>query len=230
MIQNGSPWWSPWAWGKEKKSPEQDQVNREVVPVRWCSSRPGTAGCWGRCEQVHCGGEAATICPATVTLVTSRALSEAKAAGSLCRLADWSSGPVARTHCGRCLWYRRTSLISMTLTFDFDCLAFFGLGDVGDFHWQLWRLVSGSYSKLIRVSSPVMTLRSKSGSVWRHSMMTWHTCRRRSFSSSFSSLGTIFFADFPHERKCKQKHVKQNSIVAEGEDYSYMLPRYHVRW
>ena len=108
MIQNGSLWWSPWAWGKEKSHTEQDQVNREVVPVRRCSSRPGTAGCSGRCEQVHCRGEAATICPATVTLVTSRALSEAKAAGSLCRLADWSSGPVARTHCGRCLWHRRT--------------------------------------------------------------------------------------------------------------------------
>ena len=29
------------------------------------------------------------------------------AAGSLCKLADWSSGPVARTHWGRCLWHRR---------------------------------------------------------------------------------------------------------------------------
>ena len=36
----------------------------------------------------------------------SHTLSKAKAAGSLCRLADWSSGPVARTHCG-ILWHRR---------------------------------------------------------------------------------------------------------------------------
>ena len=178
-------------------------MNREVVPVRRCSSRPGTAGCSGRCEQVHCRGEAATICPAT-TLVSSRALSEANAAGSLCRLADWSSGSVAKTHYGRCLWYRRTSLISMTLTFDFDCLAFFGLDDI-----------SGAW--FLGHTKKSMTLRSKSGSVWRRSMMSWHTCRRHSFWSSFSSLSWHhFWADFPHERRCKLKHVKQNSMVAES--------------
>ena len=68
-------------------------MNREVVPVRRCSSPPGTAGCSGHCELVHCRGEAATICPAT-TLVSSRALSETKAAGSVAgllidRLALW---------------------------------------------------------------------------------------------------------------------------------------------
>ena len=88
--------------GKRKSHTEQDHVNREVVPVRRGSSRPGTAGCSGRCEQVHCRGEAAMIYPAT-SRVTSRALSEANAAGSLRRFADRSSGPVARTHCGRCL-------------------------------------------------------------------------------------------------------------------------------
>ena len=80
--------------------------------------------------------------------------------------------------------------------FDFGfCLAFFGLSDVWDFHWHLWCLVSGSYSK-IHVSSPVMTLRSKCGSVWRRSVMSWHTCMRCSFWSSFSSLGTIFAQTF----------------------------------
>ena len=38
---------------------EQDQVNRQVVPVWRCSAWPGTAGCSGHCEQVH---EAALIC------------------------------------------------------------------------------------------------------------------------------------------------------------------------
>ena len=93
-------------WGK-KKVTWNKQVNREVVPVWQCSSQPGTAGGSGRCAQVCCHGEAATICPAT-TLVSSHALTEANAKGSLCRLADWSSGPVARTHCGRCLWHQRT--------------------------------------------------------------------------------------------------------------------------
>ena len=87
------------------------------------------------------------------------------------------------------------NMINMTLILDFDCLAFFGLSDVWDFHWHLWCLVSGSYSK-IHVSSPVMTLRSKCGSVWRRSVMSWHTCMRCSFWSSFSSLGTIFVQTF----------------------------------
>ena len=52
-------------------------MNREVVPVRRCSSWPGTARCSGRCEQVHCHAEAATICPAA-TLLSSCTLGEAK--------------------------------------------------------------------------------------------------------------------------------------------------------
>lgn len=53
-------------------------MNKDVVPVRRCSSRPGTARFSGRCEQVHCPGEAVTICPVT-NIVYSRAL---------CRLID----------------------------------------------------------------------------------------------------------------------------------------------
>lgn len=59
---------------------------------------PGSAACSGRCEQVHCRGEPATICPAT-THVSSHAPSEGNATGSLCRLADGLSGTVARTQC-----------------------------------------------------------------------------------------------------------------------------------
>ena len=40
---NGSFWRSPWAWRKEKSHTERDQVNREGVPIKQCSSRPGTA-------------------------------------------------------------------------------------------------------------------------------------------------------------------------------------------
>ena len=54
----------------------------------------------------------------------------------------------------------------MSLILDLNCLVFFGFGDDRHFHWRLWRLISGSYSK-IQDSSPVMTLCSKSGSVWR---------------------------------------------------------------
>ena len=141
-LQNRSPGWSPCAKEKEKSHTEQDQVNREVVPVRRFSSQPGTAGCSERCEQVHCHGEAAMICPAT-TLVSSCALSEAKAAGSLCRLADWSSGPVARTHCGRYFWHRRT----------WSTWLWFLILTTSETRWQLWRLVSWSYSDPCLITS-----------------------------------------------------------------------------
>lgn len=83
---------------KKKSHTKQDQVNREVVQVGQCSFMPGSAACSGRCEQVHCRGEPATICPAT-THVSSHAPSEGNATGSLCRLADGLSGTVARTQC-----------------------------------------------------------------------------------------------------------------------------------
>ena len=69
------------------------------------------------------------------------------------------------------------------LTFDF--VLFFS-ASVRDFQWLLWRSASGSNIK-VHVSSP-----NKFDSICRRSMMSWHTCMRRSFWSSFSSLGTIF--------------------------------------
>lgn len=39
---------------KRKSHTEQDQANREIVPVRRRSSWPGTDGCSGRCQQLHC--------------------------------------------------------------------------------------------------------------------------------------------------------------------------------
>ena len=69
--------------------------------------------------------------------------------------------------------------------------CFFGFGNDGHLHWRLWHLVSGSYSK-IQDSSPVMTLCSKSGSVWRCSRLSWHTFTRRFFWSSSRSFGIIF--------------------------------------
>lgn len=62
-------------------------MNREVIPVRRCSSRSGTAGCSGRYELVHCVGEVATICFVT-NLISSRTLGEGNAAGYICRLAS----------------------------------------------------------------------------------------------------------------------------------------------
>ena len=85
----------------------QDQLNNMVVLERRCSSQPGTVGWSERCNLVHCRGEAVMICHAT-TLVSSCALSEAYIGESPCRLADRSSGPVARTRCGWYSLHRRT--------------------------------------------------------------------------------------------------------------------------
>ena len=132
----------------------------DVVPVQQCSSQSGTAWCIRHCEQAHCCGEAATIC-LTTTLVSCCTRSEAYAARSLRRLVDWSSSSVTKSRCERCPSYRRTWPIWLKLL-TFDCPTFFGLIDVWNMHWLLWHLVSGSYSK-IHASSPVITLRSKSG-------------------------------------------------------------------
>ena len=77
----------PLSLGQRKKSHEQDPVNWRVVSVQCCSFRLGTAGCSERGQLVHCRGEAATICPATI-LVSSHELMEACTTGSPCRLAD----------------------------------------------------------------------------------------------------------------------------------------------
>ena len=61
-------------------------------------SHPGTARYSGCCEQVHCRGEAATICLVT-TLVSSCAQTKVYTAGYPCRLAALLSCPVARTYC-----------------------------------------------------------------------------------------------------------------------------------
>lgn len=59
-LQNRSRRWSPWPEKKKKGShTKQDKVNREIVSVRRVTSRPGTTGWSGRCEQVHCCREAA---------------------------------------------------------------------------------------------------------------------------------------------------------------------------
>ena len=60
-------------------------------------------------EQVHCHSEAATIYLVT-TFISFQTLSKAYAAEFPCRFADWSSGLVARTHCGQ-----SKNLINMTL-------------------------------------------------------------------------------------------------------------------
>ena len=47
---------------------QQYQLNKDVNPIKRCSSRPGTVRRSGRFEHGNCSGESATICPATLSL------------------------------------------------------------------------------------------------------------------------------------------------------------------
>ena len=47
-----------------------------------------------------------------------------------------------------------------------------------------------------KVDMPIKPKQSKSASVWRYSMMSWPTCMRHTFWSSFTCLGTIFVQTF----------------------------------
>ena len=145
-----------------------------------CSSWSGTTQCSDCCGQVHYRYAAATICSAT-TLVSSCALNEAYTIGSPCRLVDWSSGAVVRTRCEQYLshWKMWSTWLS---------LAIFGFSDV---HRLLWCLVFGPYSKM-HVSLPVMT----SDSVWRCSMMSYHTCALSDHHLAVLALLRLFFFPF----------------------------------
>ena len=123
--------------------------------------------------------EAATICSVT-TLVSSRTLSEAYAIGYPCRFVVWSSGSVAKTDNRRCLLHRRMWSTFFLLSWWHQRLT----------QTALTLVFFRSYS-IFRVSLSLMTLWSKSDSVWRWLIMTWHSGRLRSFWSSFNSLGTI---------------------------------------
>ena len=87
------------------------------------------------------------------------------------------------------------NVINMTLNFNFDCPAFFGLGKVGLFHWELWCLVSEPYSKA-HVSSLVI---DSSTQVW-FMLKTLNDVLTHLHAAPLlpiiSSLGTIFAQTF----------------------------------
>ena len=186
--------------GNIKNHKEPGQVSRADNPARWRFSQSGTDGCSGHCELAHCPGEAAMRCPAT-THASSRALNEASTAGSLYRHAGWLSDLVARTPCGQFLSHRRARS-TWAWFWTSTVLLPLGLATTNTSR-RLWRLVSGSYSK-IQDSSPMMALCSKSGSVWRCLRTSWHTSTRHSFWSLSRNFGTIFAQIF---------HIPKSSVI-----------------
>ena len=132
------------------------------------------------------------ICP-TTDLNTSCTLSKAYGAGSPWRLANTLSDSVARICCG---WYPShqriwsTWLWFLTLTVLLSSVVM--TSKTSTYCSGIWFLDSTQKY----VSSPVMILWSKSGSVWRCSMISKPTCMWCSFWSSFSSLSTNFVQTF----------------------------------
>ena len=96
---------SPLELGGRGSQIKQNQMNKEAVSIWQCSSQLGTTKYSERCEQVHCGGEAATI------LLFSCALSKAYTADLL---IDWPGGKNS-------LWMM--SFTSKNIINDLDCLS-----------------------------------------------------------------------------------------------------------
>ena len=91
--------------------------------------------------------------------------------------------------------------MSIDLILDLLILAFLGQGDFAVCYSRLWRLVSGSYSK-IHNSSPVITILKNSGSLWRRSTRSSHTSLRLAFCSVVRFFGTILAHTFLMSKSC----------------------------
>ena len=161
------------------------------VPVWWCSSRP---------RSVEFKVKHPTI--------TSCTLSKVDAARSPCRLTNWSSGSWQKFAVDDALYIEECDKHGWLFVLLSSALAI-----SRDFHWLLWHLVSRLYSK-IHVSSQVMTLWSKSGSVWRWLMISCHTCMWCSLS--LSSLGTDFAQIF-----CMSKSSKHCPFACLADLWSF---------
>ena len=127
---------------------------------------------------MYCLGEESTICPAT-TLVFLHTLGAAHAS---CRLADWWFTP--RTCYGQCPSPRRTWSTLLWLS------CFLRPS-------RCWRvpLFVAALDFLLVLKKCLITVWSKSVSVWRHSMIPWYTFMLLSFCQhSWHHL----YADFSH--------------------------------
>src|SRR5215469_9290218 len=76
-----------------------------------------------------------------------------------------------------------------------------GRGEFAVCHSRLWRIVSGSYSK-IHDSSPVITRLKNSGSLSRRSRRSRHTSLRLAFCSVVRFFGTILVHTFLMPKSC----------------------------
>ena len=80
--------------------------------------------------------------------------------------------------------------MSIDFSLDLLILTFLGRGEFAVCHSRIWRIVSGSYSK-IHDSSPVITWLKNSGSFSRRARKSRHTSLRLAFCSVVRFYGTI---------------------------------------
>ena len=161
LLQNESPWLSLSASEIKNNHTEPSLANKEGGQEWWPVWWPGTAWHWG----LVCWG---------IVVVQNPGVGRPQLpslAPNFCHQPGQYLFVKMLVYC-LIVWYifmmdhalvvkEGDQHLWSTFTWDFCIRAFFGLGEPGDFHWQLWRFVSGSYSK-IHDSSPVMTF-SKCG-------------------------------------------------------------------
>ena len=96
--------------GKRESHKEQDQMNKQVVPIEQCSSQSDAQCIVNMCIVVMKQSF-------VLQLISSCTLGEAYAARSLWRITDWSHGPAARPCCRQCPLHWLTWSILLTLGF-----------------------------------------------------------------------------------------------------------------
>jgi len=91
--------------------------------------------------------------------------------------------------------------MNINLNLDLLILAFLEQGEFAVCHSQLWRFVSGLYSK-IHDSSPVIMWLKNSGSLWRQSRRSRHTSLQLAFCSVVRFFETILAHTFLMSKSC----------------------------
>jgi len=118
-------------------------VNRVGGERRSISERPNTGSQTKLCELGRChDGE--TNRPISTILGVFFAHSLSIASKPPSKIPDWQSVQEERIPLARFLEHKKKTM-SIVYKFDLTCLAFFGLGEVGVFHWLEACLVSGSF-------------------------------------------------------------------------------------
>ena len=129
--------------GKEKSHMDRDQVNREVILNGdvLIQDLPDIQGVVSRC----------------IVMVKLPQFVLSQLSSLLAHRQKYILQDLLVDLLPYCLALLQELIVHSAPQHDFDHHLFFNLGDVGDFYWLLWCLLSGLYLK-IHISSPAMIL------------------------------------------------------------------------